>query len=291
MLRSSQNFFSATTGRGYMYREAHFPYLKSKLRYRLKFGIQRNHPLSNKDPSEWNKPWISREGEEWYHRDRRRHSFVGWPYISWKDDPIRHHKNPDVAASKRTLSAKMEAHGNMGYPLWDHYAELGMDYQLSNSASPKTALNFMLIHIGSTWPHATVEGFLETVSAKFRTLEEISENPDAVRQWRSETPEGNKLPPGFVEHLILFARDVMRNNSKKAYRRLLHSRGHLKTNDMTRYYALPYVKVDTPAMPVKLEQPAGKEDPGEYLWLTQKAMKNIHPLISAKTKRESFYDA
>ena len=121
----------------------------------------------------------------------------------------------------------------------------------------------------------------------------ISENPDALREWRDNTVEGNKVPHGFVEHVILLCRDILRNNAKKDYRRLLHANGVLRTNDMQRYYALPPVR-DGPAMPEKLEQAPGKEFQGDYVWLTQKAISNIHPTYSSVYRpdsRHSFYDA
>lgn len=275
----------------YLNREPHFPYKKSKAWYKFKFGVDvRTKPQLNKDdPLEWMNPVTARMGREWYHKHTRSHSFIGWPYISWRNDPIRHHKDSRVAT--RTLSKKMELSGNAGYPLWDHYEEAGIDYHLPNDAKTSAVLPFITIHAGSNWSQESVTNFLDAIEKKFPTVEVVSTDPEAVRAWRDSTVEGNKVSPGFIEHLILCCRDVLRNNSKKDFRRLLHSKGYLRTNDMTRYYALPYVKDGSPVMPEKLEQPEGREFQGDYVWLTQEASENIHRNFKPAHTRQSFYDA
>jgi hypothetical protein len=287
MFRSSPSLLRPSN---YLYREPHFPYKKSKAWYKFKFGFEnRLNPQANRDDaSTWTNPLETRQGGDWYMKHRRRHQYVGWPYISWQNDPIRHHK--DTAVSNKTLSKKMERSGNAGFPLWDHYEESGLDYGLPNDATVAATHPFLVIHCGSTWSDETITAFLSALGAKFPTVSDVSTRPDDVRAWRDSTPEGHKVAPGFVEHMILCCRDILRNNSKKDYRRLLHSKGYLRTSDMVRYHALPYLKDGHPVMPEKLEQPAGREYQGDYVWLSPNA--HFHETTQPRAhRRQSFYDA
>lgn len=242
-------------------------------------------PFSNKHPTEWGDTWDRRDGVEWRQRAGRRGVFVGWPWISWRDDPVRQHRKP----KSRTFSAQLAASGNVGFPLWDHYAETATEYRLPNTAVTTAALPHVSVYTSASWPHDDIVSFLNQIAADFPTLDVIAHNPDALRTWRS-TNRRCTVPPGFIEHVILFSRDLLRHNAKKAYRVELQRRGVLRTNEMARYYALPRVTAGQPVMPDKLEQAEGKEPEGAYTWLLSGA--NFHPLFAPKNpRRGGFYDA
>jgi hypothetical protein len=210
---------------------------------------------------------------------------VGWPGITWTSDPVRRHRKPE----SRSLSARVADRGAAGYPQWDHYAETAVDYALPNDA-PTTALRpHIMLYVAFTWTPADVTSFLNACAGAVPTIDRIAAQPDALRSWVS-SPAGAGVPPGFVEHVILASRDVVRNNARKAYRRLLHRRGVLRTNEMVRYYTLPVVKDSGPAMPKALEQPAGKHPANDYTWLGLGA--EYHPLFTpADHARRDFYNA
>jgi hypothetical protein len=284
MLRNSLVTCAATSN--YLNRTPHFPINYARSRYNTLWGkpVSRS-ALSHKGPDEWHRTWDQRSGFDWHHRQRRRHMFVGWPWISWRDDPIRKHKRPNAS---RTFSAQLADTGGVGYPLWDHYAETAADYRLPNNADTRAALKHVLVYVGATWKHEDVVRYLDIVAAAFPTVEQIAQAPAGVRAWRTEKHAA--VPLGFLEHLILFCRDVMRNNSKKAYRAELQRRGVLRTNDMTRYYALPRVSAGQPAMPEKLAQAEGAEPVGDYQWLLSGG--RFHNIFAPRNpSRAGFYDA
>jgi hypothetical protein len=263
MLRSTP---SLLTKNQYYHKFMEFPCRRWKSRYLQPRNPQMRTPLAHKDPEEYSATDDQRVGIEWYHRLRRRGLFRTGPKMTWQHDPVRQHRAPPSRCFSATASA------SLGAPLWDHYRETGQDYRLDNAA-PLTALAPVLnTYIGAVWRREASAAMLERLGAKFGDVENINRQSAAVRAWNAAE---NAVPQGFVQHVLLLARDVVRLNALKAYRGLRHAQGNLRTTDMERYYAVPHHR--GAAMPTTLEQVPGAEPVGVYTnMLPERGF--IHPL-------------
>eukprot|EP00796_Vickermania_ingenoplastis_P001562 gene1562-946_t len=275
--------------KGYNNRVMVYAHRRNKARYLAPKNPFVRSPLANKSPEEYGETWNPRSGIEWYNRLRQRGAYRHWPWAKWSDDPVRFHEDE---TSRRTISALHET-SNECLPLWDYYAEVGMDYRTSSDAPLAEVGDFIQPYVGSIWGRPTITRFLETIKTQLgiHTVEEAAAKADVLLEWAEDQfldgpPSASSgtaaspspvVPKGFVQHVVLVCRNVVLCNQKKAFRATQHTeKSVLRTRDMERYYTLPYL--NGPDMPRSRAQASGAYPWGKYTMMNDLKGISIHPL-------------
>lgn len=254
--------------KGYENRVMYFSYRRQNAGYLPPKLAHRKDPTANKNPEEYHETWDQRTGVEWFYKMRRRNQYRHWPWVTWKDDPIRHHAD---GVSRRAFSVKNAAVSEK--PLWNLYELVGQDYRLANTAPVIALAPIIALYTAKVWSKKVLEGYLAKLEPLWPTVHAVQSKFSDVEAWNRKT---NALPPGLMTHLKYLADDVVLLNQKKAFRLEQHEKGYLRTNDMQRYFALPYLRTAAAAMPTTLEQPQGIYPRGAYTENNGKGVK-IHP--------------
>lgn len=256
---------------GYMNRVMVYAHRRRNARYLAPKLAHARNPLANKLPEEYGNTWDPRTGVEWHNRMRHRGHFKHWPWARWTDDPIRFHQD---SVCRRTVSAA-NAVATEGRPEWDYYAEVGQAYETPSHFPLSYTAPFIYQYTASCWTRKELQGYLERIEREsgVRTIADAAARREALFEWWHHAAMG-AVPIGVVQHLELVAADVVRQNQRKAFRVEQHELGVLRTREMARYYALPYL--NGPAMPVELAQPSGAYPNGKYTQMNSKM--KIHPL-------------
>lgn len=243
--------------RGHQYHaRTEFPNSTRRAIYKRPEVPMKNDPTAHRNPNEYGNRETNRIGLAWHNRVMGRGEYKTWPWRSWHDDPVREHR---AEPPSRTFSARMPNPAT-GMPLWDHYADSGLDYRLSDDAPVHQLIPILNIFVGKQWSMAELGGFFDVLVAEgWTTVESLDASIDLVRAWSEHCAV---LPPGFIEHVALLSRDVVALNKKKAHRRAQHRAGVLRTNSMTQYFAMPWTV--GPAMPTTLNQPGGLDARGDF---------------------------
>eukprot|EP00744_Colponema_vietnamica_P024159 GILI01035180.1.p1 GENE.GILI01035180.1~~GILI01035180.1.p1 ORF type:complete len:278 (-),score=29.07 GILI01035180.1:71-904(-) len=219
----------------------------------------------------------TRRGVDWYNRIRGRKEYLHWPFIKMTDDPIRRHQDPDRMPSR--AFSLLDTQCNSGVPLWNYYEETGRDYQISMDAPTPYLAKFIALYTAKVWSESEIEQYLSKLvssDAQFATIGGIVANSEALAEHNDNI---GCLPAGLLAHVMMCARDIETYNTRKAYRHKMQRSGVLRTNDMERYFALPYLTIGGQAasVPVAHKQPFGVYPEGEYL--TTRAVKRYnHPI-------------
>lgn len=259
-------------GGAYYERVMHFPYRRRNATYLPPNLPHRKTPLANKGPEDYHETWNQRTGVDWYNRLKKRNEYRHWPWVTWKDDPVRQHKD-DVC--RRTFSALNTASSEK--PLWNLYERVGQDYRLPNNAPITLLAPFIALYTAQVWSTERIKSYLERVQEKWATIADVHDNLVEVSEWSRRV---NAIPPGLMTHLEYIVKDSVLLNRKKSFRIQEHERGVLRTNTMARYFALPYM-TSGPAMPVKLEQPVGVYPRGGFTEMTNVRIHPVYVIDSA----------
>jgi hypothetical protein len=275
MLRITRSF--GGRAKGYFNRVMHYPHRRVTPRWLGNNNVEKHNPINWKQIEEYKDTTVQRTGAEWYHRMKRRLKYRHWPWATWRDDPVRRHKEPSSRRSFSMRNMREEA----GSPLWDWYALVGQDYGIPDSAKVTVLAQFIHTYTNKTWSMQQLQRYLEKVEREWPTVADAHRCLTDIQQWCTRT---NALPSGLLQHLSMLIRDVVLLNRKKAHRQRNHESGVLRTNTMERYFALPYTR--GPAMPVELQQADGVYPCGK--WLTMDNSCVVHPEFRLDGKIKNF---
>lgn len=311
---------------GYHNRVVVFAHRRNKARYLAPKTPYKRTPLANKNPESYHETWDPRSGIEWYNRMRHRGAYRHWPWATWSDDPIRFHQKTIV---HRPISKKDDAN-NSGdaTPLWDYYREVGQAYDISDpeTTSIQTLGTYMHPYVRHLWSRERIAQFLKTIEEEVKeahSVASVAKHPESLLGWLdalesqregdtpSECEESSRPPKAFMQHVVLLCADVVLYHSKLQHRAREHQeRGVLRTREMEKYFALPYLHVlpDTPyseetkgaavgvrglehpmvgipAMPVRLEQASGQYPWGKYTYMGDDVMSRGEVVTKEKRRR------
>ncbi|KAG5496289.1 hypothetical protein JKF63_02590 [Porcisia hertigi] len=261
----------ASTAKGYMNRVMVYAHRRRKARYLAPKNAHVRSPLANKMPEEYSNTWDPRSGVEWHNRMRNRNHYRHWPWARWTDDPVRFHQD---SVCRRTVSAA-SASANNGAPEWDYYVEVGQEYETPSHFPLFYTAPFIYQYTARCWSREALQSYLEHIAQKsgVRTIADVVTMQEALYTWWHRNAM-DAVPLGVLQHLELVCRDIVAQNTRKSYRTEQHQLGILRTREMERYYALPYLR--GPAMPVQLAQPPGEYPHGKYTQM--KGDVKVHPL-------------
>ncbi|EPY31117.1 hypothetical protein STCU_03614 [Strigomonas culicis] len=267
---------AALRAKGYNNRVMVYAHRRQRARYLAPKAAHVRSPLAHKQPEEYAQNWDIRSGVEWHNRLRRRGHYRHWPWARWVDDPVRFHED----TTHRRLFAATDAAANEGLPEWNYYAEVGQDYRTPAHFPLRYTAPFIHLYTNKLWSLEVLEGYLDKVAegTGLHTIEAVAADVPALRRW-GERQAGALVPRGVLRHVELVTADVVLYNHKLQHRREQHEQGAvLRTAEMERYYALPYLR--GPAMPTTLAQAEGMYPYGKYTYIERRWVGLIiHPLL------------
>lgn len=281
----------ASRGSGYHNRVMVYAHRRQRAFYLSPKKAHKQDPTMNKPVEEYGNTWDPRSGIEWYYRMRQRNHYRHWPWARWTDDPVRFHED---FTHRRTFSA-LAGSTNEGMPEWNYYEEVGQEYNTPSHFPLAYVAPFIHQYTGKLWSPEQLEAFLETIATctGLRTIEDAAKNPSVLRafggnqhavQQQLKVTSANKaplptasgtVPLGLLAHVELVTKDIVDQNARRAYRQEQQCGGVLRTREMVRYYALPYMRRG-PAMPQLLAQPSGEYPWGKYTYIKEPV--DFHPL-------------
>jgi len=254
---------------GYQNRVMVYAHRRQKSRYLAPKNPHVRSPLANKTPEEYGNNWDPRTGVEWYYRMRHRNHYRHWPWAKWNDDPVRQHQDN---THRRTFHVATGA-ANQGQPEWNYYKEVGQEYRTPSHFPLPYVAPFIHQYTSKVWSLPTITDHLTAIAERtgLRSIEEAARGGEKLQKLAASADD---IPRGLLHHLQLVVEDVVLQNGRKTYRQTQHEKGVLRTREMVRYYALPYLK--GAAMPETLAQPSGAYPWGRYTYMDGSV--RIHPL-------------
>lgn len=258
MLRTSLVRLNPQTSPGSSYRNR-MPWLPgvrfNKRRYLPNRNFDKaNVPISGLMPEQYkDQHFRLRHGVDWNRRVNKRDIFRNWPWVTIHDDPVGD-KLARENRGHRTLRVSDQRKA-MPPPRYDIYAEAGLDLRVSADVPLSVLTPFV-------YPHVAQHFTLDECNAMMAELEKRYPTPGAVHAAGDQVLASTKFEPsgvalGFAGHVRQLSDYVVQYAQRRKFRELRHAAGELRTNEMERYYAMP-PRVEGPAVPVKLAQPAGK---------------------------------
>lgn len=260
--------------KSYFAKVKHLPVNHVRPRFLAPRRPHRASPFANKvRPEAIKNTEDQHRGIEWYNRTRNRKEYRHWPFIKMSDDPIRHHKNPEDLPS-RSFSVNDEQ-CQAGRPLWNYYNETSRDYKTATTCPASFMSDFISVFTAKVWNKDTIVEYLKKAEAA--GYPDIASIADPHRRFLSWNKKTNTMPHYLAIHATMCAKDISLYNMRRAYRQKMQTQAVLRTVEMERYFALPYLhtkeNVEVPAQP----QPLGVFPEGEYLY-SRAAKKYVHAI-------------
>lgn len=253
--------------RGYENRIMYYAYRRQRIRYLPQKLAHAKSPLANKsNPEEFGNTWDQRTGPEWMYRMRNRNEYRHWPWVTWKDDPVGTGAHALSLVPSRSFSAKNDTLGGVNSDAAvsrsaQLYRLVGEHYRVPNHYPVTCMAPFIARYTNKVWSKTELVRHLEKLEANgWTTIQEVVEQFEKISAWNDRC---HSIPRSLLVHVQKLGTDMIRQNAQKQFRSEMQSKGYLRTNEMVRYFALPYLRTG-PAMPTTLEQPSGVYPAGVY---------------------------
>ncbi len=123
---------------------------------------------SDRATLEWRNKWVGVDGWE------------NWPFVDWRDDPVRSHKS-EIQPS-RTISA-LTPNPVVGKPLWNHYQESSRDYRVQSHAPLVLLVPFLNTICGKVWSPTEMGQYLQLLDEEgWNTIQDVHASIANVRE-------------------------------------------------------------------------------------------------------------